>query len=79
MIDLILWNGMTSRPPWGRVHEYLPEFRVCGPMVGRQTEEAESNLRLAIFQVDDVSFGGEIHYYPWYQGILGLSLRARRA
>ena len=30
-------------------------------MVGRQTEEPESNLRLAIFQVDDVSFRVEIH------------------
>ena len=45
-------------------------------MVGRLTEEPESNLRLAIFQVDDVSSRSEIYYCPWYQGILGLSLSA---
>jgi len=45
-------------------------------MVGRETEEPESNLCLSIFQVDDVSSGSEIYYCAWYQGVSGLSLSA---
>jgi len=45
-------------------------------MVGRETEEPENDLRLAIFQVDNVRFRSEIHYCAWYQGISGLSLSA---
>jgi len=48
-------------------------------MVGRETEEPESNLCLAIFQVDNVSSGSEIHYCAWYQGISGLSQSASAA
>jgi len=47
--------------------------------VGRETEEPESNLCLAIFQVDNVSSGSEIYYCPWYQGIPGLSQSASPA
>ena len=61
MTALILWSGMMSRPSLGQSDEYLPVFRVSGPMVGRLTEEPESNLRLAIFQFDDVSSRGEIY------------------
>jgi len=44
--------------------------------VDRETEEPESNLCLAIFQVDNVSSGSEIDYCAWYQGISGLSQSA---
>jgi hypothetical protein len=47
--------------------------------VDRETEEPESNLCLAIFQVDDVRFGSEIHQCTWYQGIPGLSQSASPA
>ena len=47
-------------------------------MVGRQTEEPENNLRLAIFEVEDVSCRFEIYYCPC-QGVLGLSQSATLA
>jgi len=48
-------------------------------MVGRETEKPENDLCLAIFQVDNVIFGSEIHYCAWYQGILGLPQSASAA